>query len=240
MIRSDETLSLVRQWINECCSEHVECRQRTDHMTLPSRLVRVQTDGTSREVKANVCRADVLPVGTPYLTLSHCWGNVTFLTTTRANLLSFESSLPVENLSKTFQDALYVTGALGFQYIWIDSLCIIQDDPEDWEREARRMHDIYKGASCNISASGFYNGEAGFMPAQRCDRSVPVPVTVDLWSPPIVSTTKNTTERTFYLIRDNPWTEMKNAPIFLRAWTLQEQLLVSAFTFARARSPPNR
>jgi len=168
---------------------------------------------------ANVCRGDSLPAGTPYLTLSHCWGNVKFLTTTCANLLSFETSLPVNKLSKTFQDALYATVTLGFQYVWIDSLCIVQDDPEDWERESLRMHDVYRNASCNISASGFSDGQTGFMLPQRCNRNVPVLVT-------------SKTGKQHYVIRDNPWEEMKKGPIFSRAWTLQEQLLVSASVIA--------
>lgn len=74
------------------------------------------------------------PVG--YTTLSHCWGSHQPLSLTRANFSSFSSESAVERLPKTYQDALVVTLSLGYRYIWIDSLCIIQDDRDDWLEQA--------------------------------------------------------------------------------------------------------
>jgi hypothetical protein len=52
----------------------------------------------------------------------------------------------LDELPRTFQDAIQVTRELGIKYIWIDSLCIIQDDPVGWEQESKRMHGIYASA----------------------------------------------------------------------------------------------
>jgi hypothetical protein len=117
---------------------------------------------------------------------------------------------------------------LGFQYIWIDSLCIVQDDPEDWKRESLSMHEVYKNASCNVSASGFPDGAEGFILNER--RIDPTPVTVSLGdeSPEIGrASPQNPSGDVYLLTHENPWLEIKKGPIFLRAWTLQEQLLVS-------------
>jgi hypothetical protein len=228
-IRSKETFSLIRRWIDKCCFEHVECKLSTDRRKLPTRLVFVQPTDKGSRVIANICHSDKLPMGTPYLTLSHCWGGIKFLTTTRENLGSFESSLPVDSLSRTFHDALFATLNLGFQYIWIDSLCIVQDDPDDWRRESLLMHEVYRNASCNVSASGFPDPSQGFILDERRISSDPVPVTLVNQVPKSTHlTSQDTSRKAYHLIREDPWQEMRRAPIFLRAWTLQEQLLVCA------------
>lgn len=74
-----------------------------------------------------------------YVALSHCWGPEPPLKTTSKNRRQMERDLSWSFLPKTFQDAILVTLHLGMQYIWIDSLCIIQDDALDWDRESARM-----------------------------------------------------------------------------------------------------
>ncbi|KAJ4253945.1 hypothetical protein NW762_010344 [Fusarium torreyae] len=66
--------------------------------------------------------------------------------TTSSNLEAYTASLPID-LPKTFVDAIQVARALGIPYIWIDSLCIVQDSPEDWKHEASRMAQVYANAS---------------------------------------------------------------------------------------------
>jgi hypothetical protein len=56
-----------------------------------------------------------------------------------------------------------VTRALGIQFLWIDSLCIIQDDPEDWERESKRMEKVFASAYCTIAATSAKNSSEGFL-----------------------------------------------------------------------------
>ena len=78
-----------------------------------------------------------------YTTLSHCWGKKHIVTTTKATLEQRKLEVPWLLLSRTFQDAITITRELGIRYIWIDSLCIIQDDKEDWERVSAKMAEIY-------------------------------------------------------------------------------------------------
>jgi hypothetical protein len=63
----------------------------------------------------------------------------------------------------TFQDAVQVTRELGIQYLWIDSLCIIQWNTEDWQHEAKRMEGVYASAYCTIAATSAVDLNAGFL-----------------------------------------------------------------------------
>ncbi|CAI0643638.1 unnamed protein product [Colletotrichum noveboracense] len=56
---------------------------------------------------------------------------------------------------------MYIAVELGIHYVWIDSLCIIQDCQNDWARESGRMGDVYRYGEFNIAATGYDNGESG-------------------------------------------------------------------------------
>ncbi|KAH9211285.1 hypothetical protein DL95DRAFT_306385, partial [Leptodontidium sp. 2 PMI_412] len=71
------------------------------------------------------------------------------------------SSIPWDQLSKTFQDAIRITLKLDIMYPWIDSLCIIQGSQDDWEREAGQMESVYRNSYLNIAATGASNGSTG-------------------------------------------------------------------------------
>lgn len=62
-------------------------------------------------------------------------------------------SIPWSRIPRTFRDAIKVTRALGIAHVWIDSVCIIQDDKGDWEREAANMHSIYENSHITIGAT---------------------------------------------------------------------------------------
>ncbi|KAF9765901.1 hypothetical protein IL306_001747 [Fusarium sp. DS 682] len=67
----------------------------------------------------------------------------------------------VPGLPKTFQDAISATRKLGYRYLWIDSLCILQDDQQDWAREAALMHKVYTNAECNLAAEASQDSSGG-------------------------------------------------------------------------------
>lgn len=119
-----------------------------------------------------------------YLSLSHRWGVVGKppLRTTTANLQAHKREIPWTSLSKTFQDAVKLTELLGYTHLWIDSLCIVQDDVDDWSREAKQMYNVYGNATLSIIAtspeglfferkvSDFFRSRAGRQPLQRTYR----------------------------------------------------------------------
>ncbi|KAK4075142.1 uncharacterized protein Triagg1_4806 [Trichoderma aggressivum f. europaeum] len=113
-----------------------------------------------------------------YASLSHCWGSSGRppLKTTQANLQKHLQDIPWASIPKTFQDAITVARSIGLAYVWIDSLCIVQDDHQDWLKESKRMGSIYEQAEVTIAAShtpGCWEGF--FFPRHPPPPSVEIP-----------------------------------------------------------------
>ncbi|KAI0812206.1 HET-domain-containing protein [Xylaria sp. FL0064] len=169
---SPRNLKLLRSWFKECCSTHEVCRRGSyskkpfDDMgsstVIPLRVVDVgvaQDGSDSPRLVATNHKA----FGR-YLTLSHCWGRVTPLRTTAATCEAWHTALPWDQLPKTFQDAIERTRELGERFLWIDSLCIVQDDPADLDAQIGLMGAIFEGSYCTIAAvdaKGMKAGEVG-------------------------------------------------------------------------------
>ncbi|KAI0131961.1 heterokaryon incompatibility protein-domain-containing protein [Xylariales sp. AK1849] len=137
---AENCLSLVQSWLQ--LSDQAFSPPSTK---LPTRVLALRNE--------TVRLVDSQGLTGRYTTLSHCWGadaNDQPFTTTLSSELENRRSIPWPSLSKTFQDAIHITRSLGLDYIWIDSLCIIQDDREDWKREAGKMADVYSNSHLSI------------------------------------------------------------------------------------------
>ncbi|OAG07311.1 HET-domain-containing protein [Paraphaeosphaeria sporulosa] len=226
--RSQQTMTQAKTWINDCKEYHMKCQRQEDSYDLPTRLVRVDyaEDGDDREIFASLCRGSTLPPGTQYLTLSHLWGKHEFLKLMKNNVCQWENSIPTNQLSPSFQDALYMTRSLGFKFIWIDSLCIIQDDLQDWEQESEAMCRIYKGAVCNIAASARQTSDGhGFLPSSRyLEPVVPPLVHIDWHASPVIQS-RNVCGRDFVISEAFPQRNLRTDELYDRAWVLQEEML---------------
>jgi hypothetical protein len=152
---------LAKFWIHCCEATHTGCRERREQQSLqstsldslftPTRWVHVQGAGNELSLVQLTATAEL--DGQPQcLTLSHCWGGADIIRLTQHTHASYKIAIPKDQLPTTFQDALLITMKLGYEYIWIDSLCIIQDSKEDWSREAAVMGDIYWNSTCTIAA----------------------------------------------------------------------------------------
>lgn len=130
---------------------------------LPTRLVAVDRTGEKKGLSVRLCNSDSLPRDTEYVSLSHCWGKVPFFTLTQDKLQRLEQSIPMQQLPMAFQDAIRITYDLGFRYIWIDSLCIIQDSRDDWHKESLAMGRVYLNSVLNLAATGYQNGQEGLL-----------------------------------------------------------------------------
>lgn len=119
---------LVKKWMNTCLQSHGACQPQTKGFH-PTRLVDVSCSSEERDVFLSESHTPE----SPYVCLSHCWGSSQLISTTRNTIKDRKRGIPWSELSKTFQDAINVTRSLGYLYIWIDSLCIVQDDKNDWE-----------------------------------------------------------------------------------------------------------
>ncbi|KAF1362028.1 HET-domain-containing protein, partial [Lizonia empirigonia] len=107
-----------------------------------------------------------------YIVLSHRWNFKSHCQTMLTNVRQRYELLPYESLSPTMRDALEVVRRLGFRFLWIDALCIIQDSDEDWLRESSKMSHVYQNAVLTIAAADCEDHEQGiFRPrAVRCAR----------------------------------------------------------------------
>ena len=135
---SDACVSLACQWLDDCLQSHTICSGLSaTGSTWPTRLIEI--DKTQDLLVARIRLVADLPSKPEYLALSHCWGDHKFRNLTLGTLSSFQNKVDLDKLPLTFQHALGLTYRLGLRHIWIDSLCIVQDDQNDWWHESQRM-----------------------------------------------------------------------------------------------------
>jgi len=152
---SDAVMTTIQGCIEDCLGpDHGFCTKPAD-AELPSRVLEVGVDNSI--IRLIEPRGKV----TRYICLSHCWGNEQIITTKKSTMKERMAAIKMEDLSKTFQDAVILTRLLRVQYIWIDSLCIVQDDVRDWEAQSSKMCDIYHKAYLTIAATSAKDGRGG-------------------------------------------------------------------------------
>ncbi|PQE23294.1 het domain-containing protein [Rutstroemia sp. NJR-2017a BVV2] len=101
---------------------------------------------------------------TKYAALSHCWGTKSHLKTISENLDAMLSGISLQAVSKTCQDAVHLCRDLRIRYLWIDTLCAIQDHASECRREAGRMSTVYGNAFLVLVASASRGDEDGMFP----------------------------------------------------------------------------
>ncbi|KAF2679089.1 HET-domain-containing protein [Lentithecium fluviatile CBS 122367] len=126
----------------------------------------------------------------------------------------------LQDLPKTFRDAIEIAGWANVRYIWIDSCCIIQGSKSDWEKEAKMMEKVYKNTYFNISADHSPNSAGGCFIDRLAYKLTPVQYTI----PTSVSGVGQSVE-IFLLSRHNFMRALKESPIAERAWVIQERFL---------------
>lgn len=160
-------LKLARHWLETCLHEHTTCerpKSKGEETWKPTRLIYIDESHNSLRLVTK----DHLPSSVHYATLSHCWGKIEEkLILTVENIEQWKEEIPPFGKLKTFQDAAEIARQLGLQYIWIDSLCIIQNSTEDWQRESSQMSNVYKYSYCNISATAAGDDTGGCFPSKR-------------------------------------------------------------------------
>jgi hypothetical protein len=163
-------MQLLKMWMQRCNAEHHQCSQKATSRAqspLPTRVL----DISEHDVRLHVSRGEC----DKYAALSHCWGPDPPIKTLKSNFSSHQRGIRFANLPNTFQQAVKVAKELGLKYIWIDSLCIIQDDKSDWGREALKMGSVYEGAEVTIAATGSTNAHDGcFIPRPTMPDAVPL------------------------------------------------------------------
>lgn len=223
----DFRLQRVVEWISECNNHHIGCFEGT--FTLPRRLLDLTSVQTSQQVK--LIETSTIDQSTiHYATLSHCWGPPTKspLKTIQSNHEEHSRGIVLDHLTPNFRDAVLICCKLGLDYIWIDSLCIIQDDGADWEVEAANMADIYRGSYLNIAATGARDAYGGIIGLSSLKDAQDRLTTIRDGGTDLTS--KATSDET-YVIQSEVGAEEYNLlssqtfPYLTRGWVLQEQAL---------------
>lgn len=145
-----ERFKVVDEWLSHCTENHPRCLETVEGF--PSRIL--DLEDAERGYVLLVGTQNLLLEARPiYTTLSHCWGRKQPLRTSLSNLDRHEQAILLSDLPKTFADAVLITRRIQVRYLWIDSLCIVQDDRSDWENEAKLMAAIYQNSFLTISAT---------------------------------------------------------------------------------------
>ncbi|KAK2758759.1 hypothetical protein FQN54_003450 [Arachnomyces sp. PD_36] len=234
----EHCLSLASSWLKNCEAQHPACASTSTTGDRPARLLDL---GTARNPD-RICLRELQGSDYDkirYMTLSHCWGKKVILTTKTATLNERKAGIPVSQLSKTFQDAVKITTGLGIRYLWIDSLCIIQDDTDDWEHESKKMASIYAGSQLNIAATKSVDGDGGcFAERWTLDPSNRIDLPTESWEDVIPD---DDYEGEPYFISVRPALHVAHdhftraadyvsslpafSPLLSRGWVFQERLL---------------
>ncbi|KAH6664626.1 heterokaryon incompatibility protein-domain-containing protein [Halenospora varia] len=154
---SDECFAFIHERIQNCYASHSKCRGSFS-TPLPKRVLSIGS--TSKDA---IKLVEPSGIQAAYIALSHCWGGLQPIKTISSSLAEMQANIEWNDLSRVFQDAITVARRLGIEWIWIDSLCIIQDSKADWEIESAKMCDYYSNAYLTISASSSKNGTIPFL-----------------------------------------------------------------------------
>ncbi|KAF5025123.1 hypothetical protein F66182_2824 [Fusarium sp. NRRL 66182] len=224
---SETSLHRVQSWLTKCTMEHEYCN-RKEPKPFPDRILDLgsASDETIRLVETRN------QLGY-YACLSHTWGSVQPLRTLKGNVESFKAGLPIDMLPKTFREAVAICRRLSLRYLWIDSLCIIQDSPEEWQRQSSKMATIFENAFLTVAATKAKGHQEGLHPEDQeknaCLDRIPAfdlgnGVVVDIWARLSYPNNKTGiqhwhTERLDASTVEDQW------PLLTRAWVFQERLL---------------
>lgn len=147
-----DSFSRAKGWLNECFHDHDTCRrQPNEAKSLPARLVDIQPNGIGSTFVRIVDTAelDLKTVSVDYIAVSYVWSENDVTLSTEL-LQAMQSELPREALPKAMNEAISATDRVGYRYIWVDSLCVLQDSEDDKQRECKAMVSIYRNAALTM------------------------------------------------------------------------------------------
>ncbi|KAK4463926.1 heterokaryon incompatibility protein-domain-containing protein [Cladorrhinum samala] len=172
---SSESLNKIRSWLRTCLESHGNCRTSKKRGQLPRRLIDTMATEVDRDwgtghlsqddfnllsleqlSNVRIISSKSLASDTPYLTLSHRWGSPPSILLEKKTSYFLKEDITSYLLgtadAAVFRHAIHVTRCLGLRYIWIDALCIMQDDGPEKTEDVMQMHEIYLNTTLNISA----------------------------------------------------------------------------------------
>jgi hypothetical protein len=199
---------------------------KSNKIETPTRLLKLVSHGS----EPCVLLVNTSDTKYTYTALSHCWGaqgqaeKIPKLT--RDNLEErLLAPVSASNLTRTFQDAIELTAGIGLEYIWIDSLCIIQGDQADWNKECEKMCDVYGGAHLVLAAAYAKDGSGGLFANRHVGHRIgfesPAGHTIKAF---VSADTGDIDKHDIWKTGEQYWIA-DSLPLFTRAWAFQERML---------------
>lgn len=224
----------VAAWIQNCDSKHIHCRV-PECPVLPSRVIDVGSMESFDDIKLVLSHGK----SARYLALSYCWGTgAAMIQTTSSSLATWTEGIPWHQLPKTFQDAIAITRKLEIQYVWIDALCIVQDDTQDWEFESANMANVYSNSYITIAATSAPDSHHGLLTDRWTQPCIVNGLKTPVDAHHLATSAKDPNDSIFMRPRlhlahdrfcnmENAMYHVLDAPLLTRAWAFQERLLPS-------------
>ena len=237
---AESSFTQANTWIQECLTNHKLCGN-DEPAALPTRILdlgEVPTDQEGNDAEPEAIRLVESSPGQTgrYISLSHSWGGEHPITTTTATIDQHKAGIPITNLPATFRDACNIARRLGIRYLWIDSLCIIQDSAPDWELEASRMASVYRNSWLTVYATASSSPSSGIFRRKQAvwiaADDPPDAETIDTLFPEAGALRRNlrlslrfATVHPDFSHHGNPRKQQASLPLLARAWGYQERLL---------------
>lgn len=237
---SDEAFRKIRAWAAECEQDHPYCDIYSSfgHLhglrgTLPRRLIRVPRDGDAVHLTDVPCGSS--DTVTKYVALSYCWGKGSGSRLSCENKTAWYTLMPARELLKVHRDTIRIARNLGIQFVWIDALCIVQDDPSEKETEIARMASIYANAYITVSASASHDGAEGCHTCPKPNQKIEITdmhgVSSTVWARETISHAmfdyglEDFSVAVRSLTKSRTLKALEQYPIMKRGWTFQERTL---------------
>ncbi|KAF2824306.1 HET-domain-containing protein [Ophiobolus disseminans] len=224
---STDTLDFLKRCLAECDLNHPGCKLQSpdvvsENLSLPSRLLEVSNDAEMVRI------VDGLGESGRYVAFSHRWvsGPRPKWVTLKDSIEQRRSWFPTNNLPASLVDAIKTTRRLGLNFIWIDSLCIIQDSEHDWNTEAAQMASVYANAYVTVFADAAQDDDYGFLVPRQVFPSTPIVISMENNTPITLHIRKSTPNAWSYIQGSHFASDTRESShLSNRAWILQERLL---------------
>jgi hypothetical protein len=156
---SDRAFKAVRKFIDS----RIPTQNEVKGSYMPTRLINLDVSNPRSHTRIRLVNSSAKSLGSVYAALSYCWGGDQKLKLTKANYSQLFENIEFASLPLTLQDAVIVAAKFDILYLWVDALCIIQDDEADVGHELGLMAQVYRNASLTISASRAKSVNEGFL-----------------------------------------------------------------------------
>lgn len=192
---------------------------------MPKRLVHINDDRHATLVETTNGSKHA---NATYATLSYCWGGDHKFKAKKSNLsLLMGKGFLIASLPAVLRETIELCRKLNVLYIWIDALCITQDDGDDWVEESARMGSIYQNSHLTIAAASSASVGMSYLGDGLVQRRQPVEFTVPPTTPgcPPATVSARREPVAWHTRALGDLEQFFHDPLRLRGWALQEEIL---------------